>query len=226
MVELVMEYDFQWHLITRNWQPILEGLLMTYYIAVVAMLLALVLGLVLALMRLAKQRFVSGIAQVYIEFGRAMPLYVFLLWIYFGIAFALDIIFQPVEAAILALGLITAAYMAEIYRAGIMAIDQGQFEASRALGLTIPQVYRDVVLPQAFRIVLPATGNQFVGVLKGAAIAAVIGVADLMFFAREASLQYFTYFEFYTTAGLLLIGSTVAFAGLVALAERKMRWGG
>jgi His/Glu/Gln/Arg/opine family amino acid ABC transporter permease subunit len=189
MVELVMEYDFQWHLITRNWQPILEGLLMTYYIAVVAMLLALVLGLVLALMRLAKQRFVSGIAQVYIEFGRAMPLYVFLL-------------------------------------AGIMAIDQGQFEASRALGLTQPQVLRDVVLPQAFRIVLPATGNQFVGVLKGAAIAAVIGVADLMFFAREASLQYFTYFEFYTTAGLLLIGSTVAFAGLVALAERKMRWGG
>ena len=221
-----MEYDFQWYLITRNWQPILSGLLVTSYVAAASMLLALVLGLILALMRLANQRFVSGIAQVYIEFGRAMPLYVFLLWIYFGIAFALNIIFQPIEAAILALGLITAAYMAEIYRAGIMAVDRGQVEAGRALGLSQPQVYRDVVLPQAFRIVLPATGNQFVGVLKGAAIVAVIGVADLMFFAREASLEFFRPFEFYTTAGLLLIGSTIAFAGIVALIERRVRWGG
>ena len=221
-----MDYDFQWYLITRNWQPILSGLLVTYYVAAASMLLALVLGLILALMRLANQRFVSGIAQVYIEFGRAMPLYVFLLWIYFGIAFALNIIFQPIEAAILALGLITAAYMAEIYRAGIMAVDRGQVEAGRALGLSQPQVYRDVVLPQAFRIVLPAAGNQFVGVLKGAAIVAVIGVADLMFFAREASLEFFRPFEFYTTAGLLLIGSTIAFAGIVALIERRVRWGG
>jgi polar amino acid transport system permease protein len=85
---------------------------------------------------------------------------------YRGAQRLLDIVFQPVEAAILALGLITAAYMAKIYRARIMAIDQGQFKASRALGLTQPQVCRDVVLPQAFRIVLPATGNQFVGVLR------------------------------------------------------------
>jgi His/Glu/Gln/Arg/opine family amino acid ABC transporter permease subunit len=220
-----MDYDFQWYLITRNWEPIVEGALVTYYVTILAMAIALVLGLVLALMRLTEQRWVSIIAQSYIEFLRSMPLYVFLLWIYFGLAFALDIIFEPLEAGILAVGLITAAYMAEIYRAGIMAVDRGQFEAARALGLNHPQIYRDVVLPQAFRIILPAAGNQFVGAFKGATIVAVIGVADLMYFAREASLQFFKPFEFYTAAGAILIASTLAFAGLVAIIERNMQWG-
>jgi polar amino acid transport system permease protein len=220
-----MDYDFQWYLITRNWEPIVQGALVTYYVTILAMALALVLGLVLALMRLTKQRWISAIAQAYIEFGRAMPLYVFLLWIYFGLAFALNIIFQPIEAGILALGLITAAYMAEIYRAGIQAIDRGQFEAARAIGLNIPQIYRDVILPQAFRIILPAAGNQFVGAFKGAALVSIIGVADLMYFAREASLEFFRPFEFYTTAGAILIASTLAFAGIVSMIERKIRWG-
>ncbi len=219
-----MRYKFQWHLITRNWQPILEGLLITYYVTVLAMALGLVLGLVLALMRLSRQRWVSVAAQVYIELGRAIPLYVFLLWIYFGLSFTLDITFEPLEAGVLALGLLTAAYTAEIYRAGIMAIDRGQFEAARALGLTQPQIYLDIVFPQAFRIILPALGNQFVGVFKGAAIVSVIGVADLMYFAREASLKFFRPFEFYSTAGALLIASTIIFAALVSIVERKVRW--
>ncbi len=82
-----------------------------------------------------------------------------------------------------------------------------------------------MVLPQAFRIILPAAGNQFIGAFKGATIVAVIGVADLMYFAREASLEFFKPFEFYSTAGAILIASTLAFAGIVALIERKMQWG-
>lgn len=153
-----------------------------------------------------------------------MPLYVFLLWVYFGLSIALGITFQPLEAGILSLGLITAAYMAEIYRAGILAVDRGQFEAARALGLSTPQTYRDVVMPQAFRLILPAAGNQFVGVLKGAAIVSVVGVADIMYFAREASLKYFKPFEFYTAAGLLLIATTIVFAGIVSILERRIHW--
>lgn len=220
-----MGYKFQWNLITRNWEPIFQGLFVTYQVTVLAMALALVLGLILALMRLAPQRWVSFLAQVYIELGRAMPLYVFLLWIYFGLSFALGIVFQPMQAGVLALGLIVAAYMAEIYRAGIMAVDRGQFEAARALGLTLPQIYGDVILPQAFRIILPAAGNQFVGTFKGAAIVSVIGVADLMYFARESSLKFFRPFEFYTTAGVMLIASTIVFAGLVSIFESRVRWG-
>jgi His/Glu/Gln/Arg/opine family amino acid ABC transporter permease subunit len=221
-----MNYDFQWYLITRNWRPILEGLLVTYQVALLSMAVALVLGLIVAFMRLSRRRFIYYLALGYIELGRALPLYVFLLWIYFGLSIAMGIVLAPKQAGILALGLITAAYMAEIYRVGILAVDRGQFEASKALGLTGPQTYRDVILPQAFRIILPAAGNQFIGVLKGAAIVSVIGVADLMYFAREASLKFFKPFEFYTVAGLLLIASTMAFAGLVSLLERRARYGG
>jgi His/Glu/Gln/Arg/opine family amino acid ABC transporter permease subunit len=220
-----MNYKFQWYLITRNWEVLLEGLVVTYQVAVLAIILAALLGLILALMRLSSRRWVSHIAEVYIEFGRTLPLYVFLLWIYFGLSVAVGITLQPLEAGVLALGLIASAYMAEIYRAGIMAVDKGQFEAARALGLTAPSIYGDVILPQAFRIIVPAAGNQFVGIFKGAAIVSVIGVADLMYHTRELSLKFFRPFEFYTTAGALLIASTLIFAALVALLERRWRWG-
>ncbi|MBI1879090.1 MAG: amino acid ABC transporter permease [Chloroflexi bacterium] len=220
-----MKYKFQWHLITRNWETLVEGLVVTYQVAALAIILASLLGLILALMRLSSRRWVSRIAQVYIEFGRTLPLYVFLLWIYFGLSVAVGLTLQPLQAGILALGLIAAAYMAEIYRAGIMAVDKGQFEAARALGLTVPHIYGDVVLPQAFRIIIPAVGNQFVGIFKGAAIVSVIGVADLMYHTRELSLKFFRPFEFYTTAGAMLIASTLIFAALLALLERRWRWG-
>jgi His/Glu/Gln/Arg/opine family amino acid ABC transporter permease subunit len=217
-----MRYKFQWNLITRNWDTLLEGLVVTFQVAALAIILASVLGLILALMRLSPRRWLSLLAQAYIELGRTLPLYVFLLWLYFGLAVALGITLKSFLAGVLALGLIAAAYMAEIYRAGIMAVDKGQFEAARALGLTAPQVYGDVVLPQAFRVILPAAGNQFVGIFKGAAIVSVIGVADLMFYTRELSLKFFRPFEFYTAAGAMLIASTLIFAGLVTLVERKL----
>jgi His/Glu/Gln/Arg/opine family amino acid ABC transporter permease subunit len=220
-----MKYKFQWNLITRNWDTLVEGLIVTYQVAALAIILASVLGLILALMRLSPRRWLSFFAQAYIEFGRTLPLYVFLLWIYFGLAVALGITLKSFQAGVLALGLISAAYMAEIYRAGIMAVDKGQFEAARALGLNGLQIYGDVVLPQAFRIILPAAGNQFVGIFKGAAIVSLIGVADLMFHTRELSLKFFRPFEFYTAAGAMLIGSTLIFAALVALVERRFGWG-
>lgn len=220
-----MKYKFQWNLISRNWDTLVEGLLVTYQVAALAIVVAAVLGLILALMRLSSRRWVSLLAQTYIELGRTLPLYVFLLWLYFGLAVAVGITLKSFQAGILALGLISAAYMAEIYRAGIMAVDKGQFEAARALGLTVPRLYGDVVLPQALRIILPSAGNQFVGIFKGAAIVSVIGVTDLMFEARELSLKFFRPFEFYTTAGAMLIASTLIFAALVAVLERKLRWG-
>lgn len=217
-----MTYKFQWNLISRNWDTLVDGLIVTYQVAVLAIILASVLGLILALMRLSSRRWMSLFAQTYIELGRTLPLYVFLLWTYFGLAVAVGITLKSFQAGVLALSLISAAYMAEIYRAGIMAVDRGQFEAARALGLNGLQIYGDVVLPQAFRIILPAAGNQFVGIFKGAAIVSVIGVTDLMFYSRELSLKFFRPFEFYSAAGAMLIGSTLVFAGLVAVLERKL----
>jgi His/Glu/Gln/Arg/opine family amino acid ABC transporter permease subunit len=219
-----VNYQFEWYLITRNWHPIVLGAWITYLVAVLSMALALVLGLMLALMRVSHIRSLASAASAYIEVMRALPLYAFLLWIYYGLAVAVGISFEPITAGCLALGLVTAAYVAEIYRAGVLTITHGQFEAARALGLDAVAVYRDIVIPQATRVILPAAGNQFVGVLKGAAVVSVIGVPDLMFYANWASLRYFKPFEFYTVAGVILIGSTVGIAAIVAAWERRMRW--
>src|SRR5687767_7527737 len=106
-----MKYKFQWNLISRNWDTLVEGVMVTYQVAALAIILASVLGLILALMRLSSRRWVSRLAQVYIELGRTLPLYVFLLWIYFGLSIALGIVLQPMQAGVIALGLISAAYM-------------------------------------------------------------------------------------------------------------------
>ncbi len=218
-----MPYQFEWYLVARHWQPIVVGALVTYWVAVVSMALASAFGLALALAQRAPV--VGRAARVYVQLMRAVPLYAFLLWLYYGLSVAAGLTLGPLVAGCLSLGLITAAYMAEIYRAGLRAVGRGQVDAARALGLSPVAVYRDVVLPQAVRVILPAAASQFVGVLKGAAIVSVVGVPDLMFFANWASLRYFKPFEFYTVAGAILVGSTVLVAGAVALLERRLRAG-
>ena len=219
-----MKYQFEWYLVTRNWHPIVLGAMITYLVAVLSMALALSLGLILALLRMSGNPWLSRASAGWIQIARAVPLYVFLLWIYYGLSLGLGISLQPIAAACLALGLITSAYMAEVYRSGLQAIGRGQFEAARALGLSPISVYRDVVIPQALRIILPSAANQLVGVLKGAAIVGVIGVPDLTYYATVASLRYFKPFEFYTVAAGILIGSTIAVAAVAAWLEHRMRW--
>ncbi|MDR7544929.1 MAG: amino acid ABC transporter permease [Armatimonadota bacterium] len=218
-----MPYQFEWYLVARHWHALAIGAALTYWVAVASMALAAALGLALCLAQRA--RVVGAAARAYVQVMRAVPLYAFLLWLYYGLSVAAGVSLGPVTAGCVALGSITAAYMAEIYRAGLRAVGRGQVEAARALGLSTIAVYRDVVLPQAVRVILPAAANQFVGVLKGAAIVSVVGVPDLMFFANWASLRYFKPFEFYTVAGVILVGSTVMVAGGVALLDRRLRAG-
>jgi His/Glu/Gln/Arg/opine family amino acid ABC transporter permease subunit len=216
--------DFDWNVLVRFWPAFLRATLVTYGVAVLAMLLALVLGLVLALMKLSRHKLFSVPAQVYIEIFRAVPLYVFLLWTYYGLRVTLDIGLAAVPTAVLSLGLITAAYMAEIYRGGFIAVRRGQQEAGLSVGLSPWQVLRYITLPQVTRVILPATVNQFVGVMKGATIAGVIGVFDLMYFARTQVALNFQPFEYYTIAGLILIASTLVVAGVATIIERRFRW--
>jgi His/Glu/Gln/Arg/opine family amino acid ABC transporter permease subunit len=219
-----MPYRFDWKIITSNWQNFLHAAVVTYYVAALSMVFSMSLGLVLALMRNSRSRLVQAPARVYVGFFRSLPLYVFLLWIYYGFKVAFNLGLQAVEAAVLALGLITAAYMSEIYRSGLMAVDRGQYEAGVAVGLTTAQLYRKVVLPQVFRTVLPASMNQFVGILKGATIVGIIGVFDLMYFARTSAALTFKPFEFYSTAGVIFIASTLVFAALAGWLESRYRW--
>jgi His/Glu/Gln/Arg/opine family amino acid ABC transporter permease subunit len=219
-----VEFRFDWNIITSNWQNFLNATIMTFYVAILSMLLAMGLGLVLALLRHAKNPIVQAPARVYVSIFRSFPLYVFLLWLYYGFKVAFNLGLEAVQAAVLALGLISAAYMSEIYRSGLMAVDRGQYEAGASLGLSVTQLYRKIVLPQVFRTVMPATANQFVGVLKGASIVGIIGVFELMYFARTSAALTFKPFEFYSTAGVIFIASTLIFAALAGWLETRYRW--
>jgi His/Glu/Gln/Arg/opine family amino acid ABC transporter permease subunit len=216
--------EFDWRMITSNWQNFVNATLITYYVAALSMAVAMGVGLVLALLRASKNPIVQAPARIYVGFFRSLPLYVFLLWLYYGFKVAFNLSFQAIQAAVLSLGLISGAYMSEIYRSGLLAVDRGQYEAGFSIGLTMGQLYRKVVLPQVFRTVIPATANQFVGILKGATIVGIIGVFDLMYFARNATARTFKPFEFYSTAGVIFISSTLVFAALAGYLETRYRW--
>jgi His/Glu/Gln/Arg/opine family amino acid ABC transporter permease subunit len=217
-------YVFDWKIITVNLGNFASATVMTFYVAGWSMLFALGLGLVLALLRNSRNPVVQAPARIFVGFFRSLPLYVFLLWLYYGFKVAFGLNLQAIAAAVLALGLISAAYMSEIFRSGLMAVDRGQYEAGVSVGLTGAQVYRRVVLPQVFRTVLPASMNQFVGILKGATIVGIIGVFDLMYFARTSAAITFKPFEFYSVAGVIFIASTLVFASLAGWMESRYRW--
>src|SRR5271156_800828 len=168
-----------------------------------AFLLAAMLGLVLALMRLAGG-FAGQFAFLYIEIVRGMPALTLLFLIYFGLA-PVGIVLSSFMAAVVALGLNGAAYLAEVYRAGIQAVDPGQREAAQMIGLRRPQVMRDIVLPQAVPVVLPPMGNYLVSLLKDTSIASLISAPELMLRSRDLAGTYYLPMEYYLVAGAIYL---------------------
>ena len=204
-------YQFNWSVVSDNLGGLVNGLVITLEVAVAGMAIAMVVGLLVAGLRMSRLPLLSVAAAAYIQVLRGVPLFVFLFWLYYGLAKLLGI----------ALGLTGSAYMAEVYRGGLQAVDPGQREAALAMGLSRWQAFRDVVSPQALRLVIPPTVNVFVGLLKGATIVSIIGVADMLYLAQVVSLRTFTPFELYTVAGLVLVAVTVAVAGFAYALERR-----
>ena len=184
---------------------ILGGLWRTVHLTVISMAVGLILGVTLALAYQSRSRLVSSAAWTYIYFFRGTPVFVQLLFwgsiaalypIPFGPSFggvsANDLI-TPYMAAVLGLGLNEAAYMAEIVRAGLKSVDRGQHEAATALGMTSSTSMRRIILPQAMRIIIPPTGNQFIGMLKTSSLVAVLAYPELLYSAQLIySVNYLT----------------------------------
>jgi len=163
------------------------------------------------------------VAQLYINIFRAIPLFVFIIWLYYGLPIMLGINFPPVTAGVICLSMQYAGWLAEIYRAGIGAIPRGQREAALSLGLTPLQAFRDVVFPQALRIIVPPIGNNFVGMLKDSSLVSIIGVFELVRQANLAVSLTFRPFEFYTVVAVLFIVLTQLLSHGVTRLERRMR---
>jgi polar amino acid transport system permease protein len=200
---VVTDPRFEWHVVGSflTDERILKGLRLTIELTVIAMAIGIVLGVLLAVMRLSPNPLVSDASWLYIWFFRGTPVLVQLLFWYniaalypkialgipFGPAFVhadANTLITPFTAAILGLGLNEGAYMAEIVRAGIISVDEGQSDAARSLGMTRLQTMRRIVLPQAMRVIIPPTGNETISMLKTSSLVSVIAVADLLYGAQ------------------------------------------
>lgn len=189
------------------------------------MALAVVFGLLCAIGRLSQYGYLRKISIVIIDFSRSIPLFVLLFWVYYGLSLKFSINLTAFQAGAIALGITGGAYMAEVFRGGINAVDFGQREAALAIGLTQAKAFNLVVFPQAIRIIIPQAVNVYVGLLKGATIVSVIGVADMIYVAQYVSLNSFTPFEMYSAVGVAFIALTVSIAGLAYLLEMRLNRG-
>ncbi len=194
-----LSYPFIWK---RLPFLITQGAFTTIYVSVIAIFLACILAMMGALARLSRNGPAYGIATFYISFFRGTPLLLQVYLIYLGLP-QLGYDVAAVPAGIAALSLCYGAYMAEIFRAGIQSISHGQTEAGLALGLHKGTIMRKIIVPQAMRIIIPPTGNQFIAMLKDSSLISVIGVWDLMFLARTQGRSEFKHLEMLITAALI-----------------------
>lgn len=181
---------------------ITQGVFTTVYVSTISIAIAFILALLGATARLSSNGFAIAIASFYTSFFRGVPLLIQIYLIYLGIP-QLGYVVGAVPAGILALSLCYGAYMTEIFRAGISSIPRGQWEASRAIGLTPFQAMSRVILPQSMRLIIPPTGNQFISMLKDSSLVSVIGVWELMFLARTQGRAEFRHLEMLITAAVL-----------------------
>ncbi|MCL4554801.1 MAG: amino acid ABC transporter permease [Actinobacteria bacterium] len=213
---------FQVRVITENWRYILSGLPLTFYISLVSIGFGLVIGLVAGTMRLSKSRIVSGVPGFFIELFRNTPVFVQIVWFHYSLPILVGIKFSPIQSGIIALGLNAGAYLAEVFRGGILAIDIGQTEASMALGFSYLQAMRRVILPQAVRKMLPAFVNTFVLMIKQSALVSYIGVMELFHRANDVTIATFRPIEIYTTVAVVYFVICWIGSQLMAVLETRL----
>lgn len=206
----------------RNAFPyLMEGLQVTLYIFVVAIILGFLIGLVVALLRLAPIKILNWIAKIFVDAIRGTPFIVQLFFIYFGLNslgfFSLD----NTTAGIVTVAINAGAYFSEIIRAGIQSIDKGQTEAARSLGLNATQNMRFIILPQAFRRMLPTITNQAIISLKDTSLLSVIGIADLTQEGRIQASATFDAFNVYLIVGIIYFVVIYLLSMLASFVERK-----
>nr|WP_199288060.1 amino acid ABC transporter permease [Culicoidibacter larvae] len=220
-MDAILQQFVSWFgFLEKYWPMFLSGTLMTVFIALFGVLLGTILGLLLSVMKISKIKVLQALASVYVEFIRGTPLLVQVYIIYFGLP-AIGIKLDPVLASIVAVSINSGAYVAEIIRGGINAVDTGQLEAGRTLGMSYYQALRYIVIPQAFKNILPALGNEFITIIKESSIVSVIGVADLMYNANTVRNQTYLPFTPLLFAALIYFVLTFGLSRLLKGLERK-----
>jgi His/Glu/Gln/Arg/opine family amino acid ABC transporter permease subunit len=203
---------------------LLKGALTTLEITSASLAVAIVFGLLLALLRHARVPLLGALATAYIDLLRAVPVLTTLFIIYFGLAY-MGIRLSSFAAAIAGLGLLGAAYMAEIHRAGIESVHREQREAALSLGMTPAKAMRHVVLPQAFRVVIPPTANYAIGLLKDTAVVSTVAAPELLFAAKTLVSQTLLPMQIYLLAALVYLSLSLPLARLARYVEVRLSRG-
>lgn len=206
----------------------IQGAKTTIIISLVSLVIGFVLGLLICLMKMSKIKILKWPASAYVQILRGTPLFVQIFIIYFGLP-QLGIQFPDIGpfssdfvSGAFALSINSSAYIAEIFRSGIQAVDKGQMEASRSLGLGYVDAMRYVIVPQAVKNVLPALANEFITLVKESSIISVIGVQELMFKAGIVRTALYRPFEPYIMAAIMYLVMTTILSLLVGLLEKKL----
>ncbi|MES2665048.1 MAG: amino acid ABC transporter permease [Pseudomonadota bacterium] len=217
-----------------------KGIWITVGVALVAYVMACAIGLGLALAGLSRFIVLRQAARLYIEVMRGVPIIVLLLYVAFvlapGFVYGWNWLtgplgFEPLKTrdfpllwrAVIALTLAYSAFLAEIFRAGLQAVDAGQIEAAKALGLSGWQRFRHVVFPQAFRMILPPLGNDFVAMVKDSSLVSVLGVTDITQLGKVTAAGNFRYFETYNVVALLYLTMTITLSLILRRIEARLR---
>ena len=206
-----------------NLKFLLSGLTTTIYISIISIVISILIGLLIAIPSLSKNRFLTYLNIGYVEIVRAIPLLVLILWIYYGLPIMTGISFSPFVSGIIALSISESAFQAEIFRAGINSIKKSQWEAGSSLGLGFFRKLRLVILPQAVKNILPAIGNQFVYVLKMSSLVSIIGIGDLTRKANELVVTTYRPLEIYTFLILEYLVLILVVSYLVRKLEKKLQ---
>lgn len=212
-------------LLSQSLPMFLKGMWLTAELTIVSLILALAIGMVSCLLNISRFRVLRWISQIYINIIRGTPLLVQAFFIYFGITGAFDVKMSAFTAGIIALSLNAGAYLSEIFRGGIQAVDSGQMEAARSLGLSYGKAMWKVILPQAIRIVVPSVVNQCIITLKDTSIISVIGLAELTMAGSQIIARTYRSFEVWLIVGTLYFVLVYALTKLSHYVEKRFSLG-
>ncbi len=213
----------------QSWPMLLEGLKVTLEISILSIAIGMVIGLISCLMGLSKLKILNAISAVYVWIIRGTPMIVQAFIVYYGVPIIVQqfnpaFVISEFLAGIITLSLNAGAYLSEIFRSGIQAVDPGQIEASRSLGIPSGKTMFKVVLPQAFKITIPSIVNQFIITIKDTSILSVISLAELCNQAKQYSASTYRFFEVYILVGLCYLAIISLLMILSKYVEKKISY--
>lgn len=208
-------------ILTTYSDVLIDGFLNTLYSSIIALFFSLIIGTLMAILQLSKNKWISGLANAYVEFFKNIPLLIIVMFFYVVVPLYWFSI-NGFTAGTIGLTIYTSAFIAETVRAGIMGVPKGQTEAGLSTGLTQNETMRYIVLPQAFKIVIPPLGNQFINLVKNSSVLAMVTGLDLMYQGDLIASETFNTFDTYILIGLIYLIITLPLTYLMSYIERRL----